>query len=113
MPVRAALRDWLSRCGLSPRISQDVLVAAGEACANAVEHGHRYAPGQRIRLRARATASQLRLTVADSGRWKPSQPAANPHRGHGIPLMRALMQQVTIEPGTTGTTVEMQVRITS
>jgi anti-sigma regulatory factor (Ser/Thr protein kinase) len=34
------------------------------------------------------------------------------NRGHGIPLMRALMQQVTIEPGDAGTTVDMQLRIT-
>jgi anti-sigma regulatory factor (Ser/Thr protein kinase) len=112
-PVRAALRDWLRRCDLSPRTIQDVLVAVGEACANAVEHGHRFAPGQQIRLRAAATASQLRLTVTDSGRWKASAPDANPHRGHGIALMRALMQQVTIEPGDTGTTVDMQLGITS
>jgi anti-sigma regulatory factor (Ser/Thr protein kinase) len=88
-------------------------VAAGEACANAVEHGHRHHPGRQVRLHAAATASQLRLTVTDSGRWKASQPGANPHRGHGIPLMRALMQQVPIEPGATGTTVDMQLRITS
>ncbi|HXP57702.1 MAG TPA: SpoIIE family protein phosphatase [Streptosporangiaceae bacterium] len=112
-PVRAALRDWLRRCDLSQRTVQDVLVAAGEACANAVEHGHRHHPGQQVRLHAAATASRLRLTVTDSGRWKASQPGANPHRGHGIPLMRALMQQVTIEPGATGTTVDMQLRITS
>jgi PAS domain S-box-containing protein len=112
-PVRAALRDWLRRCDLSQRTVQDVLVAAGEACANAVEHGHRHTPGRQVRLHAAATASQLRLTVTDTGRWKASQPAANPHRGHGIPLMRALMQQVTIEPGATGTTVDMQLGITS
>jgi len=112
-PVRRALRDWLARCDLSQRAAQDVLVAAGEACANAVEHGHRDAPGQPVRLRAAVTASQLRLTVADSGRWKAAQPGANPHRGHGIPLMKALMQRVTIEPDATGTTVDMQLRITT
>jgi PAS domain S-box-containing protein len=112
-PVRATLRDWLSRCGLSHRIAQDVLVAAGEACANAIEHGHRHAPGQQVRLRAAATVNQLRLTVTDSGRWKASQPGKNPHRGHGIPLMRALMQHVSIEQGSVGTTVDMQLRITS
>jgi Histidine kinase-like ATPase domain len=50
-PVRATLRTWLNRCDLSHRTIQDVLVAAGEACANSVEHGHRHAPGQQIRLR--------------------------------------------------------------
>jgi hypothetical protein len=34
------------------------------------------------------------------------------YRGHGIALMRALMQQVTIEPGPAGTTVDMYARIT-
>ena len=73
-PVRATLRTWLSRCDLSHRTMQDVLVAAGEACANAVEHGHRHAPGEQIRLRAAATVTQLRLTITDTGRWKISQP---------------------------------------
>ena len=41
-----------------------------------------------------------------------SQPVDGTNRGHGIPLMRALMQQVTIEPGDAGTTVDMQLRIT-
>jgi serine phosphatase RsbU (regulator of sigma subunit) len=110
-PMRATLRTWLSRCDLSHRTIQDVLVAVGEACANAVEHGHRNVPGQQVRLRAAATVSQLRLTVADTGRWKAARPAANPHRGHGIALMRALMQQVSIERGAAGTTVDMQLRI--
>ncbi|GGK81199.1 histidine kinase [Planomonospora parontospora subsp. parontospora] len=111
-PVRTALRDWLSRCELNPSMIQNVLVAAGEACANAIEHGHRHAPGHMIRLRAVATARDLRLTVADTGRWKPPQPEANPHRGRGVALMRALMHHVTIEPGAAGTTVDMHARIT-
>jgi PAS domain S-box-containing protein len=111
-PVRAKLRTWLSRCGLSNRTLQDVLVAAGEACANAVEHGHLNAPGQQIRLKAATTVTQLRLTVTDTGRWKGAQPGISPHRGHGIALMRALMQHVHIEAGAAGTTVDMQVRIT-
>ncbi|GAA3140327.1 SpoIIE family protein phosphatase [Planomonospora alba] len=111
-PVRTALRDWLSRCELNPSLIQNVLVAAGEACANAIEHGHRHSPGRTIRLRAVATAGDLHLTVADTGRWKPPQPEANPHRGRGVALMRALMHEVTIEPGASGTTVDMHARIT-
>ncbi|RCG30564.1 response regulator [Sphaerisporangium album] len=111
-PVRTALRDWLSRCQLTPKLIQNVLVAAGEACANAIEHGHRHAPGRTIRLRAVATAGSLHLTVADSGRWKPPQPEANLHRGRGVALMRALMHEVTIHPGAAGTIVDMHARIT-
>ncbi|WP_345286723.1 SpoIIE family protein phosphatase [Streptomyces gulbargensis] len=112
-PVRKALRSWLDRCDLPPRTVQDVLVAAGEACANAIEHGHghRDAPGDTVRLRAEAFADDLRLTIADTGRWKTPRPEHNTHRGRGMTLMRSLMQQVTITPGPTGTTVNLHTRI--
>lgn len=110
--MRARLRSWLLSCGIGSRTAQDVLVAVGEACANAIEHGHRHSPGRQVRLRAVSTANQLRLTITDTGRWRTSQPGDGTHRGHGIALMRALMQQVTIEPGPGGTTVDMYLRIT-
>ncbi|MFE2052824.1 SpoIIE family protein phosphatase [Streptomyces sp. NPDC059459] len=110
-PVRKALRSWLDQCELPPHMVQNVLVAAGEACANAIEHGHRDAPGDTVRLRAEALVDDLRLTVADTGRWKAPQPVANSHRGRGVALMRALMHQVTITSGTAGTTVDMHTRI--
>ena len=109
--VRATLRGWLRSCDVGARLAQDVLVAAGEAIANAIEHGHRHLPGRPVRLRAVSTANQLRLTITDSGRWRTTPPGDRGLRGHGIALMRALMQQVTIEPGPSGTTVDMYVRI--
>ncbi|MFF5076221.1 SpoIIE family protein phosphatase [Actinoplanes sp. NPDC000266] len=110
-PVRSALRGWLSRAGIDPTTAQNVLVAAGEACANAIEHGHRHGPAGRIRLIATATADYLRLTVTDSGRWKTPQPAENPHRGRGLSLMRALMTEVTVTTGAAGTVVGLRARI--
>ncbi|MFI5495964.1 SpoIIE family protein phosphatase [Actinoplanes sp. NPDC051859] len=110
-PVRSALRGWLRRCGVDTTTAQNVLVAAGEACANAIEHGHRHTPGGRVRLRAAATAAHLHLTITDSGRWKAPQPAADPHRGRGLTLMRALMSEVTVTTGATGTVVGLQTRI--
>ncbi|MFJ8906387.1 SpoIIE family protein phosphatase [Streptomyces sp. NPDC102351] len=110
-PVRKALRSWLAQCDLPPNTVQNVLVAAGEACANAIEHGHRNAPGEDVRLRAVALVDTLRVTVADSGRWKVPQPEINAHRGRGMSLMHALMQHVTVSPGPSGTTVDMQMRI--
>jgi len=109
--VRATLRGWLRSCDVDARTAQDVLVATGEAIANAIEHGHRDRPGQQVQLRAVSTANQLHLTVTDSGRWQATPPGDRGLRGHGIGLMRALMQHVTIEPGPSGTTVDMYVRI--
>jgi len=111
-PVRARLRHWLDGCGLSIPLAQDALVAAGEAVANAIEHGHRDNPGQEIRLRATVTANLLRLTVADTGRWLPPGSEPAPYRGKGLSLMRAMMDNVSIDTSAAGTTVTMDVRIT-
>jgi anti-sigma regulatory factor (Ser/Thr protein kinase) len=90
----------------------DVLIAAGEAVANAIEHGHRHSPGGTISLCATALVDHLRLTITDSGSWKPPQLDPDPHRGRGIMLMRELMHDVTINPETAGTTVHLSARIT-
>ncbi|MET1073141.1 MAG: SpoIIE family protein phosphatase, partial [Umezawaea sp.] len=110
-PVRKTLRGWLDQCGLPPRAVQSVLVAVGEACANAIEHGHPGTAPDAVTVRAEAMVNDLYLTVADTGSWKTPQPEVNAHRGRGVALMRAMMQQVTITPGPTGTTVDMHLRI--
>jgi anti-sigma regulatory factor (Ser/Thr protein kinase) len=89
-----------------------MVIAVGEAVANAIEHGHRNTPEGVISLRATALFDQVQLTVADTGSWKPPQPDTNSHRGRGIKLMRALMHGIDINPGATGTTVHLSVRIT-
>ena len=109
--TRATLRGWLKRVGLEPEQTLDVLIAVGEAVANSIEHGHREQLEGTVSLRAIALADQLHLTVFDTGTWKPSEDDPNTNRGRGIMLMRALMQDVSIEPGDSGTTVRMHTRI--
>ncbi|MGC4892351.1 SpoIIE family protein phosphatase [Micromonospora sp. DT31] len=111
--VRSTLRGWLDRCGLAPANAYNILVAAGEACANAVEHGHRGSPGGWIRLRAAVTAGDLQLSVTDSGRWREPEPRADSHRGRGLVLMRALMDSISVTQGAAGTTVDMRAKIAS
>lgn len=109
-PVRATLRDWLSRTGLSRRAAADVLLAAGEACANAIEHGPRNAGGQ-IRLTAEVMVSRICLTIRDNGRWQPSQRRGESYRGYGMRLMRTVMHRVDVQRGADGTTVQIERRI--
>ncbi|UVS78473.1 SpoIIE family protein phosphatase [Actinokineospora sp. UTMC 2448] len=111
-PVRHALRSWLDQVQLPRQQAHDIVVAAGEAFANAIEHGYRHNPGAPVHLRAEAFADNLHLTIVDQGAWKTPQPEANPHRGRGVSLMRALMQRVTITRTATGTTVDLYTRIT-
>jgi serine phosphatase RsbU (regulator of sigma subunit)/anti-sigma regulatory factor (Ser/Thr protein kinase) len=111
-PTRNALRSWLTRAEVDPDQRMNVLIAAGEAVANAIEHGHRHSPEGTISLDATALVDQVKLTITDTGSWKPPQPAADTNRGRGIILMRGLMHDVTINSGTAGTTVQLSARIT-
>jgi serine phosphatase RsbU (regulator of sigma subunit)/anti-sigma regulatory factor (Ser/Thr protein kinase) len=111
-PTRNALRGWLTHARLRPNQAMDVLIAAGEAVANAIEHGHRHGPGGTISLRAVALSNEVRLTVTDAGSWKLPSSVPEPDRGRGIALMRKLMHDVTIDRGIAGTTVHLSVRIT-
>ncbi len=109
-PARAALREWLTAAGIDPDQAQDVLVAAGEAVTNAIEHGYRHTAGGTITLHATSEVDLLHLTITDTGSWKPKQ-SGYTHRGRGIQIMRALMEDVSIVPQDTGTTVRLSTRI--
>ncbi len=105
-PVRRQLRAWLSQLSLDPLVAQDVVIAACEACANAIEHGYRGVPGGTVGLRVEAAGRDLVITVSDQGRWRPPRQIRD--RGHGLKLIRATMRDVAITASELGTTVEMR-----
>jgi PAS domain S-box-containing protein len=109
-PARQALREWLIAAGIDQDQAQDVLVAAGEAVTNSIEHGYRHSDGGTITLHAISEVDQLRLTIVDTGSWKPKQTGYS-HRGKGIQIMQALMEDVSILRDTTGTVVHLATRI--
>ena len=111
-PGRAALRGWLTRAGVEPGQIQDVLIATGEAVANAIEHGLRDRPEGTVSLRVSAVVDGLQVTVTDTGAWKEPRTATDGNRGRGIYLMRHLMQDLSIQSSEAGTTVHMYARIT-
>ncbi len=111
-PSRAALRSWMTNAGVDPEQIQDMLLATGEAVANAIEHGHRDRPDGTISLRATAVVDGLHVSVIDSGVWKIPRQVPNEYRGRGISLMRCLVQDLSIHSGEAGTTVHMYARIT-
>ena len=104
--LRARLRQWLPAAGIGGREATDIMIAAGEAAANAVEHATAGRPADaapvQITLTARAAHTMVQLTIADTGSWRSppadrEQPAPGT-RGHGIIFMHALMDDVTIDP---------------
>ncbi|WP_174184199.1 ATP-binding protein [Nocardia barduliensis] len=107
--VRHALQEWLTDSGMAAGPAYDVLLAVSEACTNAVEHGHG-GDGGVVRLRASISGDELRVTIADSGRWKPPDARADSLRGRGMPLIRALIPQVSVTTGDSGTVVDLRTR---
>ncbi|MET8849173.1 SpoIIE family protein phosphatase [Amycolatopsis sp. NPDC004625] len=111
--TRHWLRAWLANAALEPDLAQDVLVAAGEACANAVEHAYLGGAGATAHLAARLTGGHLVVTVTDRGRWKQPPPDNHVLRGRGVPMMEALTDSVAFRHDAAGTTVTLEWRIGS
>ncbi len=108
--LRHELRGWLAGLGASDEEVADVLLACGEACANAVEHAYQDRPEGELTVELVLDDDrQLRLRVTDTGRWR-AVPAPG-DRGRGLPLMRAVMDAVDVARGAGGTVVTMRRRL--
>jgi anti-sigma regulatory factor (Ser/Thr protein kinase) len=105
--ARHDLRDWLTARGIGGLPAADILLAAGEAMANAVEHSGT----EQVELEFAAPYPDVvRIVVRDQGAWK--DPVVNPHRGRGFGLMRSLMDECTVVRDPHGTVVRLVRRLT-
>ncbi|APE15418.1 ATP-binding protein [Mycolicibacterium pallens] len=106
--VRDEFATWLRACGDIDRVRfSDVVLAVNEALANTAEFAYLLKGGVgTIDVEAVRDGDNLTVTIADQGHWRESTPATQSRsRGRGIPLMRALADQVTIDSSALGTTV--------
>lgn len=106
--ARHQLRGWLLGHEVPRSMVGGIVLAAGEALANAVEHAYS-GGGEDIRLQAFLDADGLAITVTDHGAWRP--PRENTDRGRGLAIMRAAMDDVELTHGDQGTTVTLRHRL--
>ena len=84
--VRDSLRVWLGGVATRRAEAEEIVLAAWEACANAIEHAQD--PGKDfVRLVATVADSRVRVVIEDTGRWSPQED--RPDRGLGLQLMSA------------------------
>jgi len=108
--VRRHLGGWLAGLGMGEQDRVGVMVAVGEATANAAEHAYRGVEPGRMQVTAAVDVDgQLTVTVRDQGRWRP--PDRDPgDRGRGLLIMRQLVDGVVLQ-GEHGTTVTLSMRL--
>ena len=106
--MRTSLRSWLAAAGVVPAEVEDIVLAAWEACANAVEHAQEPARETFDLEAVRDRLGTIRLSIRDSGRWKPTLNDDGTDRGLGLVLIRSLMHHVEVTSSDTGTLVEMK-----
>lgn len=102
--MRTRVRGWAALAGLPAELVEDLLLALGEAAANAIDHAYP-AGGGDFDYEVATTATGVRAVVRDRGRWRP-EPADRGHRGRGLQIIRAVARRVGFHRGDGGTTVE-------
>jgi len=101
--VRGMLRTWLFDQKIPTSIAYDVMVAAGEACANAIEHAYGAEPGI-VDITLFRSESSLNVSVKDAGRWRGPRGEG---RGRGLPIMHKLAASVDVTTTEDGTEVHL------
>jgi anti-sigma regulatory factor (Ser/Thr protein kinase) len=106
--MRRALTHWMRHTGGAQNETYEVVVACGEACANAVAHAYPPVHDGGVEINARKSGDAVEITVSDRGRWRGADSAEN---GRGLALMRDLMDAVEIDTRPDGTRVTMRRRL--
>jgi anti-sigma regulatory factor (Ser/Thr protein kinase) len=94
-PLRSAMRRWIGAHGIDRERAFAILVATGEAVANAMEHAYADQDSGHVTLRATRTHDRITVEIEDSGTWKPA--VSRDERGRGFSLMRALGSRLDVE----------------
>ncbi len=116
--IRSFVASFLADVRAPVDVSSEILLATGEAAANAYRHGRRPEGRSEIRVRCSLERSSVSVMVADDGAGFDASlldSADLPDRfaagGRGLYLMRELMDDVDISSSSAGTTITLTRRL--
>jgi anti-sigma regulatory factor (Ser/Thr protein kinase) len=98
--IRQFVRHLATEADLPVQATSDLVVAVSEACANSILH----TSSREIRVSWTLDAGCVEIKVKDEGvfRRRVPMPEIEGRGGHGIPLMMALVDEISIREGTEG-----------
>ena len=107
--LRASMRGWLDARGVGQALQQTLLLAVGEACANAIEHAYSDVEPSDVRVdMLQSDSGGFVVEVRDFGRFRAASASAI-DRGRGTSIMRSLTSDFSRESTSTGTVVRFRV----
>ncbi len=104
--IRLELRSLLGMTALSEDEREDLILAAGEAATNAVEHA-RFPTVPFIDVCVEVGENRACIVIQDHGRWRPRTDGGD--RGRGLRMM-GLLAEATLTVGSEGTRVVLRNR---
>ena len=101
--LRRLMERWLIGKGLDHDLIYDAVAATGEAVANAIEHSYGPDSGS-FTVSGDIVHGRLTMQIRDGGSWRAPR---GWERGRGLPLMKALVDEIKVTPSASGTSVEL------
>lgn len=102
--------EFVRDCGFDENEVFDIVLAAGEACSNAYQHGSPLKSENNITVVCKCAREALEIRIRDEGVFKKEASMTtdnNDIRGRGIMIMLSLMDKIEIDENTGGTTVSL------
>jgi anti-sigma regulatory factor (Ser/Thr protein kinase) len=107
--ARSIVREAADAAGLDSGCAWDLMVAASEVVANAIQHGRSW-PDQSILLTTQPCTRGLRVEVSNRGTFAgASEPASlEAESGRGFPIIAAVVDHLEVEEGDGRTLVRFE-----
>ncbi len=96
--IRQIVRQLADDASLASQATNDLVVAVSEACANSMLH----TSSREIKVSWTMNGDCVEIKIRDEGvfRRRVPMPELDGRGGHGIPLMMALVDEISIREGT-------------
>jgi len=102
--VREFINSLVRKIGISPEVSEDIILAVDEACTNIIKHSYKFFPDGEIIVKVKYFDNKIIITIIDYGEnfqphkiHKPDLQEYYKHKkvgGLGMYLMKTLMDEV-------------------